>query len=66
MINWKNLRCNPPQENCNLCVKIGLNYETYMFRLLSATNWDLYKYPKTISQEELPDYAMYINLDEII
>ena len=48
MENWKNLRTNPPKEDCNICVKIGSSYDTYKFKVYSERNWGLIKYPKTI------------------
>lgn len=65
MVNWKNLRQNPLTENCNICLKIGSNYETYYFRLYPSHTWELYKYPRFISPEKVPEEAQYINLDEI-
>lgn len=65
MINWKNLRDNPPTEKCNVCVKVGTNFETYKFVLHSPISWGLYKYPRYIDSADIPQEAMYINLDEI-
>ena len=39
MENWKNLRTNPPKEDCNICVKIGSSYDTYKFKVYSERNW---------------------------
>lgn len=66
MTNWKNLRLNPPCENCEVCVKIGLNYETYRFIRYSEVGWDLVKNGRQIDQSKIPEHAMYIILDEIL
>ena len=68
MQSWKtgkNLRTNPPKEDCNICVKIGSSYDTYKFKVYSERNWGLIKYPKTIDSCKVPEEALYINLDEI-
>lgn len=65
MANWKNLKNNPPAENCNICMKVGVNYETYFFKRYTNYSWELYKYPRAIGPEKVPDNALYINLDEI-
>lgn len=65
MINWKNLRNNPPTENCNICLKIGSCYDTYKFRKYSERNWELSKYPIMIESFQIPEHALYINLDDI-
>ncbi len=65
MINWKNLKINPPTENCNICLKVGVNFETYLFKLCGSSGWELYKYPKTIGPGNIPDNALYIILDDI-
>lgn len=65
MTNWKNLKSNPPVEDCNICLKVGLNFETFAFKRYNSYSWELYKYPKTIGPEKVPDNALYINLDEI-
>lgn len=66
MINWKDLRLNPPAEECNICVKIGENYETYRFMVFTEKSWGLYKYPKTITMNAVPLCAKYIILDDIL
>lgn len=65
MANWKNLKNNPPTENCNICMKVGVNFETYFFKRYTNYSWELYKYPRAIGPEKVPDNALYINLDEI-
>lgn len=65
MINWKDLKKNPPTENCNICLKIGVTFDTFVFKRYGSYGWELYKYPKTIGPEKVPDGALYINLDEI-
>ena len=65
MINWKNLKKNPPTESCNICLKIGVTYDTFQFRRYTADSWELYKYPRAIGPERVPDHALYIDLDEI-
>lgn len=65
MINWKNLRVDPPREDCNICVKIGSSYDTYKFKVYSECNWGLIKYSRTIDSYKVPEEALYINLDEI-
>lgn len=65
MTNWKNLKKNPPTESCNICLKIGDSYDTFLFRRYTDYSWELYKYPRPISSGKVPDYALYINLDEI-
>lgn len=52
MINWKNLKKNPPTESCNICLKIGVTYDTFQFRRYTAYSWELYKYPKAIGSEK--------------
>ncbi len=65
MINWKNLRLNPPSDDCNLCVKIGTNYETYQFKRHSDIGWSLLKNLRPIDQSRIPEHAMYIILDDV-
>lgn len=65
MTNWKKLKESPPISNCNICLKVGMSYDTYVFRRYTKYSWDLYKYPQGISPEKVPDDALYINLDEI-
>lgn len=65
MINWKNLRLNPPREDCSVCVKIGVNYETYQFKRYSEVGWNLIKNLRPIDQCKIPEDAMYIILDDI-
>lgn len=65
MTNWKNLRLNPPKEDCNVCVKIGLDYETFQFKRYSDVGWELIKHSRPVNQKKIPGYALYINLDEI-
>lgn len=66
MTNWKNLRLNPPREDCNLCVKIGATFDTYYFKRYSDVGWELVKNHRSIDQAKIPEYAVYINLDEIL
>lgn len=66
MSNWKNLRTNPPKEDCNICVKVGDDYETYKFKVHSEHNWSLVKYLRTIDSCKVPKEAQYVNLNEII
>lgn len=66
MVNWKNLRDNPPKENCHICVKIGDDYETYKFIVRSESSWTLMKYPRSIDSYKVPQEALYINLSEIM
>lgn len=66
MVNWKNLRDNPPKENCHICVKIGDDYETYKFIVRSESSWTLMKYPRSIEAHKIPKEAMYINLNKIV
>lgn len=65
MTNWKNLRSNPPVENCNVCVKVGDNYETYKFKRHSDIGRCLNKFTRDYDAASIPKEAMYINLDEI-
>lgn len=65
MTNWKNLKNNPPTESCNVCLKIGVSYDTYYFKRYTSYSWELYKFPRAIGPEKVPDNAFYINLDEI-
>lgn len=65
MINWKNLKLNPPSDDCNVCVKVGVNYDTYQFKRYSDIGWDLIKNLKPIAPCKIPDHAMYIILDDI-
>jgi hypothetical protein len=65
MVNWKNLRADPPKKDCDICVKIGSSYDTYKFKIYSECNWGLIKHPKTIDSYKVPEEALYINLDEI-
>ncbi len=65
MINWKDLKNNPPDENCNICLKIGVSYDTYFFKRHNSYSWELCKYPRIFGPEKVPDGAQYINLDEI-
>lgn len=66
MAIWKNLKSNPPKETCNICLKVGVTYDTFVFRRYTNYSWDLYKFPKAIGPEKVPNDALYINLDEII
>lgn len=65
MTNWKNLRLNPPTEDCNVCMKIGTNYETFQFKRYSDVGWGLIKNMRQIDPCKIPSDAMYIILDEI-
>lgn len=65
MSNWKNLKVNPPKGTCNICVKIGVTYDTFVFKKISESDFELYKYPQTIKSCKIPDNAYYINLNEI-
>lgn len=66
MTNWKNLRINPPTENCNICLKIGTNYETFFFKTYSKDSWELIKDARPFGCHRIPAEAMYINLNEIL
>lgn len=66
MTNWKHLHRNPPGENCDICVKNGDCYETYKFRRHTDYSWELAKYPRTFTPDQLPEDTLYINLNEII
>lgn len=66
MTNWKSLKKNPPIESCNICLKVGVTYDTFFFKRYTDYSWELqHKYPKSIGPEKVPDHALYINLDEI-
>ncbi len=65
MTNWKNLKCNPPPDNCDVCVKIGMTYDTFQFKRYSKIGWELIKNMRPIDQCKIPEDAMYIILDEI-
>lgn len=65
MANWKNLRDNPPDKDCNICVKVGDNYETFKFRVHTEYCWSLHKYLQDVTMDKMPEEALYINLDEI-
>lgn len=65
MINWKNLRLNPPNDDCTVCVKTGMDYETFQFKRYSDVGWGLVKNSRPIDQAKIPAHAMYIILDEI-
>lgn len=65
MIFWQNLKHAPPDSDCEVCVKVGLNYETYRFMRYSSDSWRLYKFPRYIEPSCIPDDALYINLELI-
>lgn len=64
MTNWKSITLNPPASDCHICLKVGDNYETYLFQ--HGKGWSLYKYPKTIQMSLVPSDALYIILDDIL
>lgn len=65
MTNWKNLKLNPPAEDCDICVNIGVTYDTFQFKRYSDIGWDLIKNMRQIDPRKIPDDAKYINLNEI-
>ena len=64
MTNWKSLHLNPPRIKSNICVKVGSNYETYLFCPYQS-GWELQKGVRTIPPERIPLKCLYILLDEI-
>lgn len=66
MTNWKNLRINPPKEDCNMCVRIGTDYEIFQFKRHSKDGWELVKNTRPIDLQKIPEHALYINLNEIL
>lgn len=68
MVNWKNLRNNPPIENCDVCLKIGDNYETFKFCLYSNDlyGWGLKKASRSYSPNVFPEDTLYIILNNIL
>lgn len=66
IMSWKSLHLNPPTEDCNICVRVGDNYETYWFKKYTDSSFVLVKFPKEISPREIPQDAMYVNLDNIL
>lgn len=62
---WKNLKRSPPVSDCEVCVKVGMNYETYRFLRYSSESWRLYKFPRYIEPSDIPNDALYINLEQI-
>ena len=65
MTYWKNLFKDPPHGDCNICIKVGDNFETYFFKRYSHTGWEIYKQLRPIEPSRIPAGAVYINLDEI-
>ncbi len=65
MRNWKNLLEDPPTSDCNICIKVGDNFETYQFKRYSDTGWAIHKQHRPIEPNRIPANAVYINLDEI-
>lgn len=65
MTNWKNLRFNPPNDNCDVCVKIGTNYETFQFKRYSDVSWELIKNMGPVNHLLISDDALYIILNDI-
>ena len=65
MSHWKNLLEEPPIRDCNICIKVGDNFETYLFKRYSHTGWEIYKQHRPIEPSKIPSSAVYINLDEI-
>lgn len=65
MTNWKNIHLNPPTERCNICLKVGDNYETYIFGRYH-NSWELSKMGRKFSREQIQPHAQYIVLDEIL
>lgn len=65
MTTWINLLTDPPAQNCNICLKVGDNFETYQFKRYSETGWEIHKLSRPIDPDKIPTNAVYINLDEI-
>lgn len=65
MTTWINLLEDPPKEDCNICVKVGDNFETFQFRRYSVSGWEIHKQSRPIELKKIPTNAVYINLDEI-
>ena len=65
MTNWKNLLEYQPMKDCNICVKVGDNFETYHFKRYSDIGWAIFKQARQIDLRRIPTNAVYINLDEI-
>lgn len=61
---WRNLRKHPPSEDCILCVRVGKNYETYLFRSYKA-GWELSKNGYVISVDSIPDNAEYTIIEKL-
>ena len=66
MTNWKNLINNPPTDDCDICIRVGRNYETYRFRRFNAKTWEISKNGRAIDVVKIPVDALYINLNEIL
>ncbi len=66
MVNWKNLKANPPIESCNVCLKFGTTFDTFKFRRHSEQGWDISRGYKFIEPQNIPDDTLYIILDDII
>ena len=64
-ILWRNLKKNPPKQNCNVCLRIGQNYETFQFIRFSKIGWGIFKNLKECDIKAIPDNTEYIVLDEI-
>lgn len=65
MEKWKNLRENPPRQNCSICLKIGQHYEACQFIRHSEVGWSLFEYGREFDPTKIPTHTLYINLDEI-
>ena len=65
MVVWKNLMRDSPKDSCHLCVKVGLNMETYYFKRHSDHAWELSKDGRDINPARIPVDTKYINLDMI-
>lgn len=66
MTKWKSLREDPPSSDCKICIKIGTYYDVYDFERFSETGWGLIRDKRVYDLIQIPEHALYINLDEII
>lgn len=65
MVVWKNLRNEPPLGNCNICLKIGTDFNVFQFIKYSNEGWGLKDKMKEYDASAIPSEALYIELDLI-
>lgn len=66
MTNWKSLFNNPPADDCDICLKIGKNYETYQIKWYNPYVFQIFKNGRIIEITKISTDALYINLNEIL